>query len=428
MNLQNIPDKPGVYIMKDAAEKIYYIGKASNLRKRVASYFAGEKERKINLLLGKIRVIDYIVASSEREALILEDALVKKYMPFYNVLLRDDKSFPYIKISAETWPSVSVARRAKQCQKTRDVYYGPYPEASNLKKLVEWLKETFGIRACSYNLDETKKDFSSCFYLQSKKCSAPCLGKISKSEYKNRVAAVRYFLKGRFGKIKKQLALQMNRHAAKLEFEQASHLKKILDALNSMNEKIRFREITECALEALSDNTRKLAGLQSLLSLKKFPAEIDAIDISNFGVGSAVRLRLGEPDKSNYRRYRIKAVEEQNDFAMIEEVVDRRYARMLREGERLPDLVLIDGGAGQLEAAWRALKQLELLGKIDIISLSKGKKGEDQIHTTAGKIVNLERSDRGLHILQRARDEAHRFAVSYHRLLRKKAYAFTSKK
>ncbi|PKN00970.1 MAG: hypothetical protein CVU77_07605 [Elusimicrobia bacterium HGW-Elusimicrobia-1] len=426
-NPELIPGKPGVYLMKDPSGRVIYIGKAKNLKKRVASYFSSRpKDTKINVLLSRISLVDYIVCASEREALILEDKLIKKLRPFYNVLLRDDKTYPFIKISfSDKFPSAGVWRAKSTVKHPRDVFFGPYPETPGLRRLAIRLNESFGLKMCR-KIPSGEQEKRNCFYLQASKCPAPCIGSVNGGDYiKSAKKAARFLAKG-LKNFRETLEAEIKKHSASREYEKAAAARDMLLTLEGMSAAVRFREIDEKVYENINSTTENLEELRKRLGLKNFPSKIDCADISNTGaahaVGSVVRFDLGEPAKNLYRRYKIKNPDiagSQNDCAMIKEVVARRLAGLTRESSgEMPDLFVVDGGKGQLSAAAEAVKASGAAGKLDLISIAKGA-GIDEIFVW-GKEESFVAADddTAFSIIRRARDEAHRFAVTYHRKLR----------
>lgn len=426
---EDIPSKPGVYLMKDSAGRVIYVGKAKVLNKRVASYFSrspSADKMSRNILLSRISLVDYIVCASEREALILEDKLIKKLRPFYNTLLRDDKTYPFLKISfCERFPSVSVWRAKAHVKNPRDKLFGPYPETPGLRKLAFRVNETFGLKMCR-KIPRSETERKNCFYLQTSKCSAPCAsGETAPKNYvKSALRAARFLSKGH-GDFRNTLVKEIKKHAANLEFEKAAAARDMFRTLEGMSASVRFREVDQEVYEKVSSVTENLRKLRDNLGLRRFPSKIDCADISNMGasyaVGSVVRFTLGEPDKNLYRRYKIKNPDTegaQNDFAMMKEVVARRIARLNRDSpDELPDLFVVDGGKGQLSAAAEAL-DCEAAGAIDLISIAKGS-GADEIFVRGAKESFAAADDEtAFAVIRYARDEAHRFAVAYHRKLR----------
>jgi len=454
--LKNLPSSPGVYMMKDSSGKVLYVGKAANLKKRLAFYFSsgGNSPRlpgRTRALLARTFYVDYIVSVSEREALILEDRLIKKLRPFYNILLRDDKTYPYLKLSlSEKFPSVSVARllpRYKSAKPSRDLYFGPYPETPGLRGFAFWLNKSFGLKLCR-KIPDKVEERKRCLYRQTGECGCDCVFYYDKNpddKYKLGVRSAKKFLTGgkALERLERRLIADLEEHSGKLEFEKAAAIRDILYTLKKISCPIRgVREVDEKVYTALSDTTEKLKTIQSELSLKRFPMVIECADISNtageYAVGSVVRFVAAEPDKSGYRRFRIKGggifsageTPRQNDFAMIEEVVYRRLSRLYKGMEkdsacRLPDLFVVDGGLGQLSAADKAVERAGVKGKVDMIAISKGG-DRDEIYFTDNdggiKRVSVSDGDSALLIISHIRDEAHRFAVSYHKKLRDKSF------
>ncbi len=445
--LKNLPSSPGVYLMKDSAGKVIYVGKASSLKNRLAFYFSKNIPPKTRALLSKTFYIDYIVCVSSREALILEDRLVKKLHPFYNILLRDDKTYPYLKLSiSEKYPSLSVARILPRYtpskEKSRDLYFGPYPETSGLKSFAFWLNKTFGLKLCR-RIPDKFEDRKRCLYRQTGECKCDCVSESTdEKEYKDNVRLAKmFFLKG---KIRQDMERHLNKklieYSHNLQYEKAAFIRDILFTLKKISFPVRaVREVDEKVYTSLTTSTENLEGLRRELSLSRFPSVIECADISNiqgvFAVGSVVRFVAGEPDKDNYRRYRIKNPDSfsrsgggQNDFAMMEEVVFRRLSRLSsgkeKNGIGLPDLFVVDGGSIQLNAALKAAELAGVKGKLDIIAISKSGVAGDEIYFFNNKnsseirCMPVKVDNKSLSIISRIRDEAHRFALSYHKKLR----------
>ena len=424
-NFQNsaFPSSPGVYLMRDGAGKIIYIGKAKNLRSRLGSYFNNKNnDYKTFYLLKTLKHIDYILAVSEREALVVERELIHKFQPFYNRMWKDDKSYPLIKISIkEDFPRVSSTRRRI---KDGSIYFGPYPNSGDIGRFVRWLRSFFGIRQCNLDFSEAllpnEDKVKTCFYLHTNKCPAPCVSKISSVDYKKVLRPLKLLLNG---KSKSLIALwqkQMKEASTKLEFENAAALRDKLKTMGAISERFSVRELKTDDLLYATGEKDALLELKTVLNLKTLPYIIEGIDISNLQgtncVGSLVRFVAGKPDKSGYRRYGIKSVVGQNDVAMIAEVVRRRYLKLKKNKEQLPDLILIDGGPAQLSFAFSALKDVGV--KCPIISLAK--KNEEIFLPEQANSIELERSSLALRLLQQVRDEAHRFVVAFHRIRREK--------
>jgi len=452
--LQNLPSVPGVYLMQDISGKIIYIGKATSLKKRVTSHFypRAEQSMKNAIMLSQIAKIDYIVTKSETEALLLESKLIKRYQPRYNILWRDDKSYPHLILTLnEDFPRLLLVRKREGKEKNVR-YFGPYTEVGQVRKTLRFLQRIFPLRLCKYSLTKDKslpeKKVRSCLYYHIKQCSAPCLQEISQEKYQEIVNKVTLFLEGKHEELLNHLEKQMHQLAKGFAFEEAKKIRDTISTIKNMSERIDLREIKEADLMKKIKLTRGLSELKKILSLPKVPLHIEAFDVSNiFGnqaVGSLVVFEKGEPNKNLYRRYKIKAVppNRRDDYAMIREILSRRYKRILEEREKLPDLILIDGGKGHLTTAVETLNSLHLpppchrfsgvsergLRKLPVIALAKEKE-EIYLPTealakaglpTRNEPLTLPANSPALQLLQRIRDEAHRFALSYHKLLRKK--------
>jgi len=401
--IKTIPLTSGVYLMKNFSGKIIYIGKAVALRKRVQSYFRKSKgvRCKTDLLVSAINDIDTIETDSEAEALILEASLIKKYDPKYNIELKDDKSYPYIEISGEKFPRISVERPNRK--KESSDYYGPYVNPGLIREALTIIRKIFPFRTCTPFPDKECLDYHIGL------CDAPCIEKIGKEEYAKNVKNVRLILEGKKDVLYRKLKREMESKAAAQKFEQAAKVRdqlRAIGALYSGTKDVNYYKEAE--------------QLQRAFNLPRLPQRIETFDISNImgqlAVGSMVSFLCGKPDKKNYRRFRIKDVHGIDDFKMIAEVVKRRYRRLRDEGLVFPDLIVIDGGKGQLSAALAQLQLLEV--EIPIISLAK--RQEEVFAPKKRAAIRLSLNSLGLKLLQRMRDEAHRFAISYHRTLRTK--------
>ena len=414
MNIRNkiktLPLTSGVYLMKDTSRKVLYVGKAVSLRKRVQSYFReaaparGRSSRtlsKTDWLVSEIQDIDYISTHSEAEALILEASLIKQYKPKYNVELRDDKSYPLIEITGEEFPRISVAR--PRIKKKNAKYYGPYVNAKLIREALTIIRKIFHFRTCD------PFPHKECLDYHIGLCDAPCIRNISKEEYAKNIRHVCLILEGKKDELYNNLKKEMEELVRAQRFEEAAKIRDQIRAIGSLysgTKDINYYKEAE--------------QLERLLGLPKRPERIEAFDISNImghqAVGSLVSFLNGKPDKNNYRRFRIKTVEGIDDFKMIAEIVRRRYQRLKKEGLLYPDLIVIDGGKGQLAAA---VEELEKIGA-DIPIISLAKQQEEIFLPKKKNPVKLPLDSLGLQLLQRIRDEAHRFAISYHRLLRGK--------
>jgi excinuclease ABC subunit C len=419
-----IPKLPGVYLMRDASDSIIYIGKAKTLRVRISSYFSADVNSKASAIVAAMQKIDYILCASEREALVIERCLINKVKPYFNSMWKDDKSYPYIKFSInESFPRLVLTRK-----KSRDgaLYFGPYPKVFYIKKLVRWLVKLFGIRSCKMNLVEglplVGEKFKSCIYHHMGICMAPCLGNIASENYKKKIKGIELFLRGGFKKLEKEWRMKMLHLSQNLCFEEAKEIRDRLYALQNISERIIISEIRHDEIDKFIQRSDSVSELKKMLGLKCLPTIIEGFDNSNLqgtnAVASMVRFQNGIVDKKNYRRFKIKTVVGTDDFASIKEVVFRRYSLLIRKNEKMPNLILVDGGKGQLKAAVDALRKLRL--QIPVISLAK--KNEHIFLQNNPKALTLSKHSEALRLLQSIRDEAHRFAVNYHRQLRKKEF------
>ena len=401
--VKNFPDAPGVYLMKDSVGEVLYVGKAKSLKKRVLSYFLkNQVALKTQVMLGFAARIEYIPTSSEHEALILEADLIKRTRPRFNTVLKDDKSYPTIKITKEDIPRVMVGRR-KKGEGGFDTF-GPYTSAKLLRKAVGILRRSFPFCSCR------RFPKKPCLNYDLKLCPGPCQQEISKKKYQETIKNLENFLMKKDLEAIEELSRRMRDRASEEKFEEAAKLRDQLEALSLLISLKRFD--TKKFLKTDTDFER--------LGVLREPQRIEAYDISNMGahqtVGSMVSFYRGVPDKNNYRRFRIRATSGVDDYAMIQEVLQRRVSRLRTEKKRFPDLILIDGGAGHLGAAVRVLRRLKV--KIPIIAIAKS---EELIYTISHKNpVRLDRSSSVLQLIQRVRNEAHRFALKYHHLLRHK--------
>ncbi|WP_078809300.1 excinuclease ABC subunit UvrC [Selenihalanaerobacter shriftii] len=536
--LDNLPNSPGVYLMQNKSGQVIYVGKAKSLRKRVRSYFQKSRNHslKTKALVKRISDLDYILTDSEVEALILEATMIKKYNPKFNIRLKDDKTYPYIKITTnEDYPRVFMTRIVK---KDGAKYFGPYTNVNAVRKTLKLLRDLFPLRNCKKKLTEQKKEERACLNYHIEKCLGPCIEEIPSNEYQNMVKEVQLFLEGKQQDLIKELEGQMQEVAEKRDFEIAAELRDQITAIKKITKKqkmvspnfedqdviataheddlacvqimvvrngrlvgeedfimegtsieaidetltaflkqyymntnyipkeilleieIEDKEIIEDWLNEkrgsrvhlktpqrgakkelvnmaqrnakynLKDyliksdyQSRKplkgVSQLQTYLDLDKPPIRVEGFDISNIQgtdpVASLVVFENGRPKKSDYRRFKIKTVEGPNDFAMMEEVVQRRYSRLVNEGQQMPDLILIDGGKGQLNFA---LKILDNLGVADQPIFGLAKREEEVFVKDRQNPIILPRDSEALYLIQRIRDEAHRFAVNYHRKLR----------
>jgi len=410
--LKALPARPGVYLFKDRNGVILYVGKAKLLRKRVASYFSKSPDLKTSILLDRLYDIDYIIAGSEMDALILEDELVKKYRPRYNISLKDDKAYPYLKLTVnEEWPRLFLARR-----KVKDgaLYFGRF-RGGMVREVVKLVKKLFPIRWCKESPLRMREQ--PCLYYRIGSCSGPCVGKISHPDYMALVQGIVLLLEGETGKAVRTLKAEMQRAAAGKDFERAAYLRDRIKILQKMMEGKDLRKAPAPRL------LEEVSELKKELKLKRAPMRIEAFDISNISgsniVGSMVAFYGGLPMKNDYRKFKVRSVEKKpNDVGAIYEVVKRRYAGMLSKKMALPDLIMVDGGKGQVQAGLKALSEAGV-AEVPLIGLAKR---EEEIFSPHKKTpLQLKKSSAALQLLQRIRDEAHRFAISYHRKRRAKS-------
>ena len=494
--LHEAPHQPGVYAMRDRLNRILYVGKARDLRKRLSNYFlpsgSARAAPRTKALLDSVWDYEWHVVRSDPEALLLESRLIKDYRPRYNVLMRDDKRYLLVKINlSDPFPRFQLTRMRKDDGAR---YFGPFPYSGALRVTIELMKKRFGLRSCRA-VTPGEYDFRHCLDHIIKNCSAPCIGKISPEEYKAKVEQACSFLEGGSRELVGALEEEMQAAAKRMEFERAAELRDLVEDLKQTTAPAR-RFTRVAPLPGAIDPADDLRALGDILGLPGPPEAMECFDISNIStthiVASMVRFRRGVPDKSGYRRYRIRTVKGQNDFASMAEVVRRRYARILLETRaldperaevsqenpldaarrlerdldeaedlevaaevpaaptdlveeisvgddtaptlpqrprrpsakqtyvRLPDLVIVDGGRGQLSAASKELASLGL-HELPIIGLAK--QFEEIWRPARPMPLRLPEDSGALRLLQRIRDEAHRFANGYHQLLMKQRIA-----
>ncbi len=532
LQLKTLPSEPGVYRYYDKKGEILYVGKAKNLKNRVLSYFnKSQIGYKTRMMVSKIVRLETTVVNSEYDALLLENNLIKEYQPFYNILLKDDKSYPWICIKKEPFPRIFLTRNVI---KDGSEYYGPYAKVKQAKTLIEVIKNIYKLRTCSLNLAPEKikeGKYKVCLEYHIKNCAGPCEGLESEEEYAQKLNAIRGIIKGEFKAAREYLEAEMYNYAAKLEFENAqqskeklqilenyqthttivssnindvdvfgiisdeaaayvnyfkikngsiiqsytTEIKKMLDETDEeileealieirnkfnststeiflpfhlnieiphvklivpkLGDKKRIVELSEknameYRVEKLKQvqivdperhTNRIMAEMKKLLRLPEEPRHIEGFDNSNIQgtnpVSACVVFKDGKPSKADYRIFHVKTVEGPNDFATMEEVIYRRYSRLLDEGEPLPQLILIDGGKGQLSSAVKSLKLLGLYGKISIIGIAK--RLEEIFFPEDPVPLYLDKKSETLKVLQWVRDESHRFGVKHHRTRRK---------
>jgi len=539
--LNALPNSAGVYIFKDRAGEVIYIGKAKNLKSRVRAYFNETDSRPLlQFLKPKIKDIAFMLTDTEKEALILENHLIKKYQPKYNIRLRDDKTYFHLKLSlTEKFPRLVLTRRP---QKSQELIFGPFASAKKVKESINLLQNIFPLRRCTTRNFQSRE--RACINYEIGKCSAPCAGKISPADYQKIVEQVIRFLKGEGKDLIKELEKEMYLASEKLEFEKSAKIRDQIQAIKQslerqkvevnlpldrdvigyyreadrvgiyrlgyrqgilligqayffkkvqmedgellgsflkqfygeqgfipkeillpfavedqdliqdwLRERAKFkieliipeRGEKRAQVELANINAQKnlevseekekikrdaLEEFKRIFRLKKIPAWIECYDISNLGeklaVGAMVKFVNGEPEKAGYRRYRIKGVDSQNDYEMMKEVLTRRFQRALLENQPLPDLIILDGGKGQLNIARKVLQELQIKD-MELISLAKESwqdkflsKKPERVYLSGVKDPITLKPSPAKHLIMRIRDEAHRFAISYHRKLRKK--------
>lgn len=532
LQLKTLPEAPGVYQYFDKDSKILYVGKAKNLKKRVSSYFNKQHDTaRINVLVKKIATIKHIVVETEMDALLLENSLIKNLQPRYNILLKDDKTYPWICIKNERFPRVFSTRNVI---KDGSEYFGPYTSGKLMHALLNLIKELYPLRTCNYDLSPQNirnEKYKVCLEFHIGNCLGPCEGLESEEEYLRKIQAIRAILKGDFKENIREFKSLMMKYAEEMRFEEAQKMKEKIDLLENYQAKstvvnpkisnvdvfsiisdegsayINMLQIKNGAVirshtlelkkkleeaddelltlaivelrerfklyakeiivpfkvdlgEGLKITTPKLgdkkqlldlsernaryyrmdqmkqmkivdpdrhtnrimAQMKSDLRLSKEPRHIECFDNSNIQgtnpVAACVVFKDGKPSKKDYRHFNIKTVEGPNDFASMEEVVFRRYRRLLEEGESLPDLIIIDGGKGQLGAALKSLEVLGLRGKIAIIGIAK--RLEELFYPGDSIPLYLDKKSETLKIIQHLRNEAHRFGITFHRNQRSK--------
>ncbi len=445
--LREVPHQPGVYLMKDRLGSIIYVGKARDLKRRVSSYFMASQKMRSNVktraLIDSIHDFEFHTVRNEEESLLLEGKLIKDYRPRYNVAFRDDKRFFLVKIRlADPWPRFQTTRMKKD---DGSRYFGPFPHSSALRNTLEWLNRSFGLRVCR-PIIPGEADYKHCNADIIRNCSAPCIGRITRDAYIERIEEACRVLEGK-GKreVFDTLRADMSAAAGNLDFEKAATLRDVLQNLEKTLSPTRQFSRGR-GVQTTIKPTEDLAELGEELYLSGPPRVMECFDISNVSsnhiVASMVRFTDGKPDNQNYRRYRIKTVEGQDDFASMAEVIRRRYSRILmenavanpdaefsqedrvdaqrrlaREGRArivLPDLVIVDGGKGQLGMA---VRELQALGLHDLPVVGLAKQHEEIFIPGREKSVRIPHDRGALKLLQRIRDEAHRFANGYNALL-----------
>lgn len=417
--VRNLPHRPGVYLFKDRLNRVIYVGKARDLRKRVSQYFHPSRkmnaDRKTRALVEAIRDIETHEVRSEAESIILEGKLIKEYRPRYNISFRDDKRFLLVKVNLnDPYPRFQTTRLKKEDGAR---YFGPFAHSGALRATLQLMERYFHLRSCRPRIPG-EKDFRHCHDDVIRNCSAPCMARITRGEYVAKVKEACKFLDGQHPELLESLEEEMQRAAQRCEFEKAAALRDTIDQIRKTTRRQRrfVRGTPDTRLPG-----EDVADLQNVLGMPHAPKHIECFDISNIStthkVASMVVFKEGKANRYHHRRYRIKGVEGQDDFASMAEAIRRRYTRVLREEGKLPDLVVVDGGKGQLSAAKR---ELDALGLEDLVIVGLAKKREEIFRPDQEGPLVLPRTAGALKLLQRVRDEAHRVANGYHQLLMKR--------
>ncbi len=423
----SFPKLPGVYMMKDSKGRVLYVGKAKDLRARVSSYFQESADLlrtrgpEIAGMAAKVVDVDFLECDTEVDALLQENRLIKDVQPPYNERLKDDKSFPYLEITVgDDFAGVFVTRQPRQ----KGVkLYGPFTSAGGLRDAVNALQKVFKFRTCELDIrenDDKRRFFRPCLLHSINQCTAPCADKISREDYKRDIDRLKRFLASKRSVVLREMEKERKAAAADLRFEEAGRVRDRIKAIKSLALSGDVDEDVQPEVFYI-DPEKGLERLAQVLELEHVPRILEGIDIANLqgeeSVGSLVCFIDGRPLKTGYKRFRIKTVAGQDDYAMIREVVQRRY-RHAAEGEELyPDVILIDGGLGQLHAALEACSEMFVKPPM-VISLAKR---EEEIYIQARRRpIRLPRNDPALRLVQQIRDEAHRFAQHYHHILRRK--------
>ena len=414
--VRDFPDSPGIYLMRGVGGEMLYVGKANSLRKRVLSYFSRPGGYRTGAMLALVRDIEVVKLRSEEEALLLECKFIKEFQPKYNVSLKDDKRYPMVRMGLdETYPKFSIVRLKKNDNAR---YFGPFTDARALRSTLCFLRKVFKIRSCKYR-EPGPQEAKHCIYYHMKTCMAPCMQEVSRTQYMEAMKDACLMLEGHHRGLVRELFKRMKVAAARQEFEKAAtlrdHIQSLKAVVGSRPKNIQWYRRT------VSQRDQGVEELQRALGMVCVPHVIEAFDISNLAgnqaVGSMVRFVGGRPSNKDYRRFKIQQVFGIDDYRMMQEVVRRRYTRLVMERKPLPDLILIDGGKGHLGAA-RAVMQEMGLDKIPMMSLAKQ---EEEIFLPGKpESLRLAVGSQARYLVAHVRDEAHRFAIGYHKVLRAK--------
>ncbi len=417
--LRDLPHRPGVYLFRDRFHRVIYVGKAKDLHRRVSQYFHPSRKMgadlKTRALLQSIAELETHGVKSEPEAILLEGRLIKEYRPRYNVSFRDDKRFLMVRVDLdEPFPKFQTTRMKRE-DKAR--YFGPFAHSGALRQTLSLMRRKFGLRSCRPEVPG-ERDYRHCLDHVIKNCSAPCVGRISREEYGERVKQACEFLEGKTQEMREDLKAAMKKAAERRDFEKAASLRNLVEDLKKTTRPAKrfFRDLPTTVVPE-----RDLEILRDVLGLGAVPARIECFDISNISdthsVASMVMFRDGRPSRPAYRRYRIQGVAGQDDVGCMAEVIRRRCARWKSEGGMPPDLIVVDGGKGQLGAAVRELREG---GWADVPAIGLAKQNEEIFRPGRPDPIILPKESGAIRLLQRVRDEAHRVANGYHQLLMKK--------
>jgi excinuclease ABC subunit C len=421
--VRTFPTSSGVYLMKDTGGNVIYVGKAKNLRSRAGSYFSKEaaNDPRIRDWIGFIADIDFIETADAIAAMFTEARMIKDLRPKFNKDLKDDKTFPYLQIrTREEFPRVEITRKPRR-KGVR--LYGPFTHTKQLRIAVDVLQRLFQFRTCSLDIKsaETKwKWFRPCLLHSIRRCTAPCNFRVTRDEYRAQIKKLVFVLEGKRDKLLRRMEREMLAASEALNFEKAKRIRDEVAALRNLD--LRGDSKADVQPEVFPIDPKKgLHGLRKVLGLEKTPRTIEGMDIAHISgqdtVASLVSFLDGLPFKPGYRRFKIKSVEGVDDFASMREVVTRRFRRLAEEDEVFPDILLIDGGKGQLNAAVEAFKNLGIDPPC-LISLAKQE--EEIFRPGESESIKLSRHSAALRLLQYVRDESHRFAQHYHHMLRRK--------
>ncbi len=427
-NIKKFPTGPGVYLMKDSTGTVLYIGKANNLRDRVSSYFQpsadlmGSRGPRIVDMAGKVTDIGFLECDSEVDAILKEARLIKDIQPYYNTRQTDDKTFPYLEITkSDDFPAVYITRNPTEGSKL----YGPFTSNHELRRVLQVIQRIFQFRTCHlelYESDEKRRFNRPCILHSIHQCTAPCAARISKEEYARLIERLNRFMVSKRSVVIRGLQKELQECARELKFEEAARLRDEIKAIESLNDRGEVDEHVQPELFQI-DPKAGLAELTELLDTRKPVRVIEGVDIAHImgelSVGSLVCFIDGRPFKNRYRRFKIREVEGIDDFAMIQEVLSRRYRHNAADYDEdlYPDVIMIDGGLGQLNAARHLFEQMDVKPPM-VVSLAK--KEELIFVQGQSKPLKLSRHNTALRLLQYVRDEAHRFAQHYFHILQRK--------